>query len=366
MKTKVRYLICFSSLVSCTAFAGSMTLFGIVDGGLTFSSNAGGKANYIMQSGIAQGSRWGLRGVEDLAAETSVIFQLENGFDLMTGKIQQAGALFGRQAWVGIDNGTLGRITMGRQYDSLVDFLQPTTMNGHFGALFSHAGDVDNTDNGYRINNSVKYRSPKWGGFSFGAAYAFGNVAGSFGAQSTMAAGLSYSLGCLYIAAAYLKAKNPVQQFPDGNFFAGDTIYGTTIVTPATSQQRTFGVGVTWGDIVGIDYTNVKFLNALDSQSVNFSNYEAWGQWQFNAAVTGGLGYTWTSARINARDESRQYGQLNVMLDYLLSKRTDVYVMGVWQRAFGDNAVAAVYPAIAGSSTTRSQIVARVGMRHKF
>lgn len=52
----------------------------------------------------------------------SAIFQIENGFDLNTGKLGQGGAEFGRQAWVGIASKSYGTLTAGRQYDSVVDF----------------------------------------------------------------------------------------------------------------------------------------------------------------------------------------------------------------------------------------------------
>jgi predicted porin len=61
-------------------------------------------------------------------------------------------------------------------------------------------------------------------------------------------------------------------------------------------------------------------------------------------------------------------------VDYALSKRTDVYVLGIYQHASGSNAGTPVQAEI-GSSTsyfgnsgkgTSNQIAARVGIRHKF
>jgi len=54
------------------AFAGaaysqrSVTMYGIVDDGFDWTSNAGGHNLYNVSSGVMQASRWGLRGREDL------------------------------------------------------------------------------------------------------------------------------------------------------------------------------------------------------------------------------------------------------------------------------------------------------------
>src|ERR1700743_4025267 len=60
------------SLAALGAFAGvahaqsSVTLYGIIDVGINMNTNAGGFHKYDMSSGVMQGSRFGLRGTEDL------------------------------------------------------------------------------------------------------------------------------------------------------------------------------------------------------------------------------------------------------------------------------------------------------------
>jgi len=46
----------------------TVTLYGIIDEGLTFTSNSGGHHAYQMSSGYVAGSRWGLRGKRTWAA----------------------------------------------------------------------------------------------------------------------------------------------------------------------------------------------------------------------------------------------------------------------------------------------------------
>lgn len=69
----------------------SVTLYGVVDEGFNYTNNVGGKHDYELQSGYAQGSRWGLKGAEDLGGGTKAIFQLENGFNLNNGRLGQGG-----------------------------------------------------------------------------------------------------------------------------------------------------------------------------------------------------------------------------------------------------------------------------------
>ncbi|MEA3082433.1 MAG: hypothetical protein QOC89_130, partial [Paraburkholderia sp.] len=87
---------------------GSVTLYGIIDEGLNYISNRGGGKVFSTTSGVIQGSRWGVRGVEDLGGGLKATFMLENGFDASTGKLGQGGLEFGRQAWVGLSSARLG------------------------------------------------------------------------------------------------------------------------------------------------------------------------------------------------------------------------------------------------------------------
>ena len=54
-------------LIGQMAFAqSSVTLYGIIDDGLDSTRNAAGHSAYQMVSGETEGSRWGLKGNEDL------------------------------------------------------------------------------------------------------------------------------------------------------------------------------------------------------------------------------------------------------------------------------------------------------------
>ena len=66
----------FIALAVLAAFAApvfaqsSVTLYGVIDEGINYTSNVGGNHEFEMVSGYAQGSRWGLKGSEDLGGGT--------------------------------------------------------------------------------------------------------------------------------------------------------------------------------------------------------------------------------------------------------------------------------------------------------
>ncbi|MGF6873563.1 porin [Paraburkholderia sp. MM5477-R1] len=353
---------------------GSVTLYGIIDAGLNFVNNDGGKQLYQFQSAVS-GSRWGIKGKEDLGGGTSAIFQLESGFSPFTGKSGQGGLLFGRQAYVGLTNETFGSLTFGRQYDPLVDLVGPLTFNQHYGALFSHVNDIDNSDDAFRVSNAVKYVSPKWNGFVVEGMYAFGGVAGQFRQNSTVSGGASYSGGALSLAAAYFYARNPATQFPDGNFqpntanlHASTTGIFGYVGNP--SNMQTVGASAVYhfqSAEVGGAFTNARYddANGVSGNTVWFNSYEVWGQYFFTPTIIAGLGYNFTNGHVHSTGDRPEYHQVNAVADYFLSKRTDVYVLGVFQQA-ANGAKADIYQVFTGQSTTNRQFLLRVGMRHRF
>lgn len=119
------------------------------------------------QSGIANHSRWGLKGKEDLGNGTSAIFKLEAGFDLGNGRSTQDGRLFGREAYVGLSGEDWGTFTLGRQYNTGDAFLKPIDpFHTDFGLASAKStfGDVLSG----RFDAVAKYVSPNFNGFQFG------------------------------------------------------------------------------------------------------------------------------------------------------------------------------------------------------
>ncbi|MBB2932957.1 porin [Paraburkholderia silvatlantica] len=351
----------------------SVTLYGAIDNGLTYVNNAGGKTLIKAASGADIGSRWGLLGTEDLGGGLKTIFRLENGFNSFNGSLGQGGLLFGRQAYVGLSSSDgWGTVTMGRQYDLIVDYIGPSTLNlQNWGAYSSHANDIDNTNDAFRVNNSVKYKSPTYAGLTFSAMYAFGGIAGSFGRNSTTAAGASYVNGNLYVAAAYFFAKDPGTQFPDGNFVANhSTNAGVFGYVGQPANQQIIGVGGTYklnAATFGLNYTNTHFDDANGTtSSVSFDSYEAWMQYNLTPALLVGGGYNFVDGKVNYSGQRPKYHQVDVVASYALSKRTDIAFQATYQRAAG-GAYADIDSAVVGAqSSTNTQVALHAGLRVRF
>src|SRR5476651_2596973 len=188
----------------------SVTLYGVIDTGLTYVHNANGNEKQIgTASGVLSGDRWGLKGQEDLGGGLKAIFQLENGFDVNTGKLNQGGREFGRQAFVGLTSDKLGTVTLGRQYDPLVDMVQGITGDNYWASIVGTPGDVDNYDNSSRVNNGVKYVSANYAGLQCAGLYGFSNGAGTTGQGQTWSGAVAYNNGPLGLAAGYYYTSNP-------------------------------------------------------------------------------------------------------------------------------------------------------------
>jgi predicted porin len=360
----------------------TVTLYGVIDEGLDFTNNAKGSKAYKMQSGDVQGSRWGLKGTEDLGGGLKAVFQIESGFDVNNGKLGQGGLAFGRQAYVGLSNGNWGTVTLGRQYDSVVDYLAQTTVNGNWGGyLFSHPYDNDNTDNTFRVNNTVKYTSATFAGFQFGGTYSFSNDT-NFANNRQYSVGAQYVNGGLLVAAAYLQANNPSATASGAINNGGDENF-------VAKRLQVFGAGVNYtfaAATVGFAYTNTYVTQPLSSgyvgaitpaggatlSSLRFNNFEVNAKYQFTPALYAGAMYDYTRVSFNASNGQSHpaFHLAGLMADYSLSKRTDVYVQGAYQHAAGDRTGSvldvAYVPGAADVSSTTNQVVARVGIRHKF
>ncbi|MGF6239900.1 MULTISPECIES: porin [Paraburkholderia] len=377
---------CLAGLLSALALSNvahaqnSVTLYGIIDEGLDFTTNAAGNRGYQMVSGDTAGSRFGLKGSEDLGGGMKAIFQLENGFNTNTGAAGQGGLMFGRQAYVGLSSAQYGTITMGRQYDPTIDMWSGFTAAGNWeGDLGAHPLDNDNADWDYRIQNSVKYVSPTVAGFTGEAMYGFSNEAGGFADNRMYSAALQYQMGALSAVLAYMKTNN-------GGANTGGASPSTTIVFSGSSQQNIdAGASYKFSDkaVVSLAYSHIDVYNPTYSEyfttqpvagtqnSWKFDNFEINGQYYFAHDFWLGAAYTFTRAHISTVTGSSDanWNQLSLMLDYDLSARTSVYVQGAYQHADGKTGQDFDYANIVGSpsqSSTGNQMVYRIAMMHRF
>lgn len=359
----------------------SVTLFGIVDTGITYTNNNGGHSTWQTTSSNEQGSRWGLRGIEDLGGGLSAVFQLENGFSVVNGSLGQGGRMFGRQAWVGVSSNKYGTFTMGRQYNAMQDLVAPLQVatSTSLTVYGTHPLDNDNLGNTFRTDNMVKFATQNIAGFQAEASYAFSNQA-NFAVNRAYSVGASYSRGGASLAAAYVRLSNPafnkdtVGAIPSDNYYSLATM--PFLATASTVQQwgaaGTYNVG---SAVFGLLYTGSLFGNPSSGSlfsgatgsgagkgSVRFENFEGSVRYFFTPFLQGSVAETYTHAIEGA--SSGNYWQTSAGLQYFLSKRTDVYVNAFYQKTSQN--LHAWFNTIGAPSTTTTQVVAVVGIRHKF
>ncbi|WP_248324540.1 MULTISPECIES: porin [unclassified Caballeronia] len=361
----------------------SVTLYGMLDAGLVYANNAGGHSNWQQGSGSVSDTYFGLRGSEDLGGGLHALFKLESGFNLNNGGFNQDG-MFNRQAYVGLQSDQFGTVTLGRQYDSMVDFLGPLSEAGagYGNNLSAHPFDNDNLDNSFSIKNSVKYRSANYAGFNFGGLYGFSNDAGQFSNNRAWSAGASYTAGPLNFAAAYLQTNNSRNFNTGGAVTAGQSNKGNL----TADLQRTFGAGVNYAygpATVGFVWTNTHYDGLIAASqggtsftlptgtNLHLNNFELNGRYALTPALNLDAAYTYTDGKLTGSNGTGdpKWHTVSLQADYSLSRRTDVYVEGVYQHASGQLGNAGANVAIINTlspSTSQNQVAAAVGLRHRF
>lgn len=382
---------------SCFALAAyaqsSVTLYGLIDAGVAYSNNQKGGSAFQAVSGKHSGSRWGIKGAEDLGGGTKAIFQLENGFSVMNGTMNQGGRLFGRQAYVGLSNDTFGTVTFGRQYDSLNDELCQIFAPCFFTPA-THIGDLDNLNQSFRINNSVKYQSPNFGGLTFNGVYGFSNQsnagdgtgfsnnrAWSF-AASYANSGLLLGGGLIYLdhpnsslntSGAVGGSSTSGDDYSGGLFNALDQGVARQIIAVGGASYKLANLTVGGGlSRVLLDYN--------DGAARKFSNYDFNVRYQPTAPVYLLLDYTYTTATMTGLANTGgatlkpKWHQVTLGAEYWLSKRTDLYLAAEYQQAAGDGSTLvngqytqiAQIKSVGTSSSTNKQVGVELGIRHRF
>ncbi|RDK02246.1 porin [Paraburkholderia lacunae] len=399
MKKTTLTCLALSSISFAAHAQSSVTLYGIVDAGLGYTSGqrvaqtkgAAGKpivysnaSNYAFASGTWSGDRWGIKGTEDLGDGLSAVFQLENGFNIGTGQLGQGSREFGRQAWMGLSSTKFGKLTLGRQYDPIVDFVGTISAGTFLTGMGAHPGDLDNIDNQSRENNSIKYTSTDFAGFRFGALYGFGNQAGSVKNQSTWSLGGQYAHGPFAIGAAYMLANNTYGA--NGGAWTGayDGTFASSINEGFASaeNQRIIAAASTYqiGPVtLGVSYSNTQYKAgsfSLFNGKETFNSAGLTVAYQATPALRLAAGYDYTRGSSINGGSAPKYNQFNFASYYFLSKRTALYGLVGYQKASGKtldafgnlvNATASVGDVGNGiSSASNAQTLVRVGIRQTF
>ncbi|HYS67105.1 MAG TPA: porin [Paraburkholderia sp.] len=380
MKKSLIVVAVAASFASVAHAQSSVTLYGLLDAGLTYTSNVNHDAKWAAGSGGINQSMFGLRGSEDLGGGLKAIFTLESGFNINNGKFANNNGMFNRQAFVGLSSDRFGSVTLGRQYDAAQDYLAPLTATGSWGGTyFAHPFNNDNlsTNGGFAVNNSIKYSSANYAGFTFGGTYGFSNQAGAFANNREYSVGAAYQYQGLRLGAAYAQQNNPGATNAAGTASNGGASDGSIMGFTGNFRQREFGAAGSYSfgpATVGLAWTQSRIDNVAGAQqSLRANNYEVNGKYNVTPALGLGVAYTFTDGKgygvgANGGSESVRYHQIGLQADYSLSRRTDVYAQAVYQHAMGDGGVASIYSGDVTQlpSSSKNQTAATVGLRHRF
>ncbi|KGF80220.1 porin [Massilia sp. JS1662] len=351
-------------ILPSTSFAQStVTIWGLLDSGISYVSNEGGQGRTKYEDNIYVPNLLGFEGKEDLGAGTHAIFQLVNQYSLGTGSII-GGGLFARTAYVGLENQRYGKVTLGNQYEFMVDALAGSGneiapdlvglyahRNGPFDKLNlpdnpTGAFDWDRVAGSNRVPNSVKYTSAPMAGFTAGVLYGFSSATASAGANNTVSVGASYNGGGFGGGVAYTNQK----------YASANGIQATSI--------RNYGAGLHY--TVGTTTAKALFTSVRNAQNgAGIWSIESGALWHLPGAWSAGAAYLYMKG--NERLESAHAHQVSTTVHYALSQRTMLYVAAVHQRAsHGSTARINGDMGPGSGSSNMLQSIVRLGLSTRF
>jgi len=378
----------FAAAVAALAAGGayaqsSVTLYGVVDAGVEYQNHqpnqlgqTGSHDVVRLNSGNMSGSRWGLRGVEDLGGGLKGVFVLESGFSVDTGVSGQSNRLFGRQAFVGVQS-QFGTLTLGRHQTPFYDFglaFDPMAISSNY-SITSQGTEFQS-----RADNSVKYIGT-FGGLTTSLLYSTGaNTVGTASAYQGISGEVpgSYKTGREYSASVV---------YNGGPFSIGAIFDETNLGNPA---------------IAGVDSTRAKIQRASLAGTYAFGPAKVFAGYRYahaldNARLPGGtlangtvaanvsnlywlgLGYQLTPALSltgaayyqDFRNTGADPWSFVVSTDYAFSKRTDAYFNVAYTKnkdgsTLGLSGTGAAGSGFGATNGSANQFGAVVGVRHKF
>ncbi len=192
-------------------------LYGLLDITLSSVSNADVQGDHRnnFQTPWFSGPRWGVIGRRTLPdGAPNLIFKLESEFLLDTGGMDTPNVLFNRDAWVGFQGDTMGKLTFGRQNTLARDF------SHNYGDPYTSSGQITLDEGGWTNTNNFKQliyyaasatgtrydRGIVWkkqfGSLVGGAAYQFSSppVPGQQSQNSSQSAALAWNGGVFNVS----------------------------------------------------------------------------------------------------------------------------------------------------------------------
>lgn len=396
----------------------TVTLYGLLDGGFNHVSGLKNGSFNGLASGIMEGSRFGLRGAEDLGDGYKAIFTLENRLELDTGSVTNrpnsgtqlpdrigttvnanlpvglrgtptalgaisaintaigtnafgvnlAGNLFDRQAFAGLVT-PVGAFTLGRQYTP--GYLVSAAFDASQTQSSLAAGQVASLPAAFdiRLSNTLQY-GIQTNGVTATLMYGAGEVAGSNSANRFLGAMAMYKGNGFSVGFGHNEKKNEFGQKSLTNNVLGATVDA--------------GPGTLYGMYATIKDNNPSGLSPFFSPTGSLGALAPVFQNAYNAAFKQDarlmhVGYKLTSGvhtvvvAYNRLDDKRTVNadtdSYGATYTYALSKRTNLNVVltrfnnkGQGQIAPGGNGFIGGVTSSAGTDSTNVAF----GIRHTF
>ncbi len=363
------------ALVATGAHAqSSVQLYGLMDLSVpTYITHADANGKHVLGMGNDgepwfSGSRWGLRGSEDLGGGNKLIFTLESEYVVANGQMEDPGQIFDRDAWVGLESDTIGKFTAGFQNtiarDASAIYGDPYgsaklryeeggwTNSNNFKQMIFYAGSATGT----RYNNGLAWKKLFNNGLFLSAGYAFSNST-AFATGSTYQAAIGYNGGPFNVSSFYNHVNNR----------------GNTDQTWSVGGNYTFGIA----------RLNAGYFRYLGNQGALGQRQDNAWTVSFKLAPKGALDYELGyqqmrvhNAAYNA-DGNIPNANLGGVFDptqgvhngfketlygsvfYHLSKRTELYVAGDYMKLHGGYTVGSTFGAT-------NQLELTSGIRTRF
>jgi predicted porin len=265
----------------------------------------GSLSQTLLNSGGVNGSRWGMKGSEDLGGGLKANFDFQAGITLDDGAGTSTSATaFSRQSWVGFSGG-FGALRLGRTTTPFDDV--SGSSNAVFDSALAPANSVfKSTGYSSRQSNMLFYQGPNMGGFSGAISYALGeDKTATTGATSTTSLNLTYGAGPLAVQFAYQNQDvvNAAATSADANFTRLGASYNFGVAT----AKATYGKA-----------GNISSVNGADA-----TEWQLGVDYPMSSAMTLSASYARSSDNLVAGDVTRSGYGLGAA--YTLSKRTFLY-----------------------------------------
>lgn len=385
-----------------SALAADVQLYGVVDTGFQYLNadaditGVDSTNSFSMESGMQSGSRFGIKGTEDLGNGLTVGFILENQFSSDTGALKNEDSFFHREASLFLEGG-FGKVAFGRM-GSINGGVSSWGKYGVISAFGTSWGNYSAQAGNWAVgagmwDNMIAYETPSFAGFKVFAQYGMGNTVSdtyenptdvehevTWGTENESSSDRYYAIGASY-------ANGPLNLY-----FAVDSINysSASLIKTAGVDQGELSYGDTDDSLTvtlggNYDFEVVKlFAGAQYFDEIKLSklngaiNYGDADQgfagkvkgWSLGVSgsipVAGGnvlVGAAYVDAEaadsIDNGDEMTRW-IVSAGYDYPLSKRTNVYGILTYNQDsidYADNATTDNDPYVFG---------VMVGLRHKF